>query len=135
MFPMGRFWRYGGRTMGMLHRIDRRSESRTPIDLPLQVWGVDIKGERFLQTARARDISLSGALLSGLEIDLRSGDVIGVLYAGKTARFRVIWLRYDGDGDRMLVALHRVAADACPWQDLLTSDAGSESSSATSAGI
>jgi hypothetical protein len=115
--------------------LDRRREPRTPIDLPLQVWGVDIKGERFLQTARARDISLSGALLSGLETDLRSGDVIGILYAGKKARFRVIWLRYDGDGDKMLVAVHRVAADPCPWQDLLANGAGAESASAISPGI
>jgi hypothetical protein len=120
--------------MGTVHRIERRREPRTPIDLTLQVWGVDIRGERFLQTARARDISLSGALLSGLETDLRSGDVIGILYAGRRARFRVIWLRYDGDGDKMLVAVHRVAADACPWQDLLAEDPGQESASATSAG-
>lgn len=120
--------------MGILHRIERRHEPRTPINLPLQVWGVDVKGERFLQAARARDISLSGALLSGLETDLRSGDVLGILYAGRKARFRVIWVRYDGDGDKMLVAIHRFAADTCPWEDLLAREAG-DSASATSAGI
>jgi transposase len=78
---------------------------------------------------------LNGALLSGLETDLRSGDLIGVLYAGRKARFRVVWVCYDRDGDKMLVAIHRVAADACPWQNLLANDQGSESASATSAGI
>lgn len=115
--------------------FDRRREPRTPIDLPLQVWGVDTRGERFLQSARARDISLSGALVSGLETDLRSGDVIGILYAGRKARFRVIWVRYDEGGDKMLVAIHRLAEDACPWQDLLAAEAGPESGKATSAGI
>lgn len=115
--------------------FDRRREPRTPIDLPLQVWGVDTRGERFLQSARARDISLSGALVSGLETDLRSGDVIGILYAGRKARFRVIWVRYDEGGDKMLVAIHRLAEDACPWQDLLVAEAGSESANAKSAGI
>lgn len=118
--------------MGLVHRFDRRREPRTPIDLSLQVWGVDTKGERFLQSARARDISLSGALISGVETDLRSGDVIGILYAGKKARFRVVWVRYDGDGDRMLIAIHRMAGDACPWQDLLASDG--ESAASASAG-
>lgn len=98
---------------------DRRRESRTLINLALTVWGVDTKGERFLQEVRARDISLSGALLSGLDTDLSSGDVIGVLYAGRKARCRVIWIRYDESGDKMLVAVHRVAPDECPWQDLL----------------
>jgi hypothetical protein len=115
--------------------LDRRHEPRTPIDLPLQVWGVDTRGERFLQSARARDISLSGALISGLETDLRSGDVIGILYAGRKARFRVVWIRYDESGDKMLVAIHRFTADACPWQDLLASEWGSESANATSAGM
>ena len=115
--------------------FDRRHEPRTPIDLPLQVWGVDTSGERFLQSARARDISLSGALVSGLETDLRSGDVIGILYAGRKARFRVVWVRYDESGDKMLVAVHRFAADTCPWQDLLAAQGGSESGRATSAGM
>jgi len=79
--------------MGLIRRIDRRREARTEVDLGLLVWGVDTRGERFLQEARARDISLSGALLSGLDTDLRAGDVVGVLYAGKKARFRVVWIR------------------------------------------
>lgn len=127
--------RYGDKDMSNLGTFDRRREPRIPSDLPLQVWGVDNRGERFLQSARARDISLSGALLSGLDTDLRSGDVIGLLYAGKKARFRVIWVRYDESGDKMLVAIHRLAEDACPWQDLLATHTGPESANATSAGI
>ena len=70
--------------MGTLRSIEargkgRRREPRTDIDLGLTVWGVDTRGDRFLQEARARDISLSGALIIGLDTELRSGDVIGVL--------------------------------------------------------
>ncbi|HKI26050.1 MAG TPA: PilZ domain-containing protein [Candidatus Sulfotelmatobacter sp.] len=106
--------------MGLIRRIDRRREARTEVDLGLLVWGVDTRGERFLQEARARDISLSGALLSGLDTDLRAGDVVGVLYAGKKARFRVVWIRYDEAGDKMQVAVHRIEPDECPWHDLLS---------------
>jgi len=91
------------------------------MNLGLLVWGVDTKGERFLQEAHARDISLSGALLSGLDADLRSGDVIGILHAGRKARYRVVWIRYDECGDKMQVAVHRVDPDVCPWQHLLAS--------------
>ena len=100
--------------------LDRRREPRSIADLGLTVWGVDARGERFLQQARARDISLRGALLSGLNTDLSSGDVIGILYAGRKARFRIVWVRYDGAGEKMQAAIHRVEADACPWLDLLT---------------
>jgi hypothetical protein len=113
--------------MGNLRIVDRRHESRTPIDLPLTVWGIDTKGERFLQEARACDISLSGAMLSGIDADLSSGDVIGILYAGKKARYRVIWIRYDATGDKMQAAVHRIAPDACPWRELLPADSDSES--------
>lgn len=98
---------------------ERRSEGRTEVELPLTVWGVDTKGERFLQEAHARDISLSGAMLTGIDTDLSSGDVIGILYAGKKARYRVVWIRYDGGGDKMQVAVHRNPQDECPWSDLL----------------
>ena len=116
--------------MGILQRIDRRREPRKPLDLLLLVWGVDTQGERFLQEAHARDISLSGALLSGLGVDLKSGDVIGILYGKKKARYRVVWVRYDEMGDKMQAAVHRLESDACPWLDLLTEEA-TESSPAT----
>lgn len=104
------------------HGEERRRETRKSIDLPLTVWGVDTKGEQFLQEVRARDISLSGALLSGLDVDLASGDVIGILHAGRKARYRVVWIRYDETGDKLQAAVHRVAADACPWLNLLADE-------------
>lgn len=109
--------------MGPLRPIDRRREPRITVELTLMVWGVDIRGERFVQEAHARDISLSGALLSGINADLQSGDVIGILCGKKRARFRVVWIRYDEGGDRMLVAVHRMQGDACPWEDLLVKEA------------
>jgi hypothetical protein len=101
--------------------IERRREPRFDAHIAPYVWGVDIKGERFAQQVRARDISFSGALLSGLDIELSSGDVIGILYAGKKARYRVVWIRYDCAGDKMEAAVHRIAPDECPWQELLPS--------------
>jgi len=124
--------RYGEKTtMGILRTFDRRRESRWIADLPILVWGVDTKGERFLQEAKALDISLSGALLTGLDADLKSGDVVGILYGKKKARYRVVWIRYDGAGDKMQVAIHRMQADECPWLDLLT-DAEQSPSAETS---
>lgn len=111
--------------MGILRRTDRRSETRVTANFAVTIWGVDTRGERFLQEARVRDMSLSGALLTGIDADLRCGDVIGVLYLGRKARYRVIWLRYDDDGDKLQAAIHRVQADACPWENLLEPDAAS----------
>jgi hypothetical protein len=108
--------------MGILRTIDSRKETREEADLALQVWGIDTRGERFLQQARARDISLSGALLSGLDVELRSGDVIGILYEGRKARYRVVWVRYSGKSQKTQAAVQRIAPDECPWQNLLSEE-------------
>jgi hypothetical protein len=108
--------------MGILHRIDRRSEPRTHANFAVTVWGVDTRGERFLQEAQVRDISLNGALLSGIEADLRCGDVIGLLYLSRKARYRVVWVRYDDMGDKIQAAIHRMEADPCPWDELLKAE-------------
>jgi hypothetical protein len=106
--------------MGNLRRIDRRRETRTDTDISVVVWGVDTQGERFLQEARARDISLSGALLTGIDADLRSGDVIGLLFNGKEARYRVVWIRQSGRQEKIQAAVHRLTPDECPWKELLS---------------
>jgi hypothetical protein len=111
--------------------IDRRREPRTDIDLGLIVWGVDTRGDRFLQEARAREISLSGALLLGLDAELRSGDVIGILYAGKKARYRVVWVRDSGTSDKVQAAVHRFAPDECPWKELLTEESAEAEATAS----
>ena len=105
--------------MGSMRIVERRREPRVAAEVPLTISGVDTQGERFLEDAHARDISLSGALLSGLDNQLKPGDIVGILYAGKKARFRVVWIRYDGTGDKMEVAVRRVESDPCPWVDLL----------------
>jgi PilZ domain len=105
--------------MGILRQIERRSEPRSHADFAVTVWGVDSRGERFLQEAQVRDISFNGALLSGIEADLRSGDVIGLLYQGRKARYRIVWVRYDDGGDKIQAAIHRMEADPCPWDELL----------------
>ena len=108
--------------MGILRQIDRRSEPRTHANFAVTVWGVDTRGERFLQEAQVRDISFNGALLSGIEADLRCGDVIGLLYLDRKARYRVVWVRYDDMGDKIQAAIHRMEADPCPWDELLKAE-------------
>ena len=103
-------------------RKDRRREPRTDIDLGLTVWGVDTRGDRVLQEAHARDVSPSGALILGLDCELRSGDVIGILYRGKKARFRVVWVHFSGTSDNIQAAVHRFAPDDCPWKELLAEE-------------
>jgi hypothetical protein len=104
--------------------MTRQHEPGIDIGLPLRVCGIDIRGRRFLQEADARSISLTGALLSQFEAQLRTGDVVSVFYREKKARFRVIWARPCDGGSKIQVAIHRVEADECPWLDLLSETSG-----------
>jgi len=46
----------------------------------------------FFQHARAQNISSGGALISGVENELKVGDVIGVQCGEKKTRCTVIWV-------------------------------------------
>ena len=101
---------------------DRRQEERRRASLAVMVWGIDTRGERFLQPAHAREISLNGALLSGLDAELRCGDLMGVIYNEKKARYRVVWVRSSETAQKIQAAVHLLAPDECPWQDRLTKE-------------
>ncbi|HET7208833.1 MAG TPA: hypothetical protein VFI95_19805 [Terriglobales bacterium] len=88
-------------------------------DLPVRVWAVNLQGAWFTQYALAHDISRQGALLIGLEHQLRCGDMILVQYGSLKARFRIVWLR-DSEGPYLVrAAVQRLQRDHCPWEDVL----------------
>ena len=99
--------------------IDRRKEPRIPAILAVVVWGHDLDSQPFVQIALARNISGGGALLSNIKQPVRCGDVLGIRYRNKTARFRVVWFRESGLAGHFQVAVHKLRQDACPWEDAL----------------
>ena len=96
-----------------------RKEPRTQADLAVRVWGIDAQGALFVQDTVARNISVSGALLCGIEQHLRTGDLIGVAYGDRKARFRVVWLRDSGTDRKIQVAVHKLKNEECPWKECL----------------
>jgi hypothetical protein len=102
---------------------DRRSEQRTPADLPVQVYGVDNDGKRFAQAATAKSISPRGALLLGLEQELRSGDLIKIQSGDGSATFRVVWVSPGTLTGGLKVAVQRIEADPCIWADRIVKPA------------
>ena len=58
--------------------VDHHSEPRLSVDLPVRIWGMSADGRPFSQHARAHNISSEGAMISGVENELKGGDVIGL---------------------------------------------------------
>ena len=96
-----------------------RPEERVPVELDMRVWGMGSDGRTFSQNARARNISAGGALLCGIEHDLKIGDTIGVKAGEKKARCKVVWARNTRSVQKIQVGVQLVSRLECPWTDSL----------------
>jgi len=99
--------------------FEKRRESRLHSNLSVLVWGLDREGCAFAQIASASSISGHGALFSGIDQSVRCGDLVGVQYQSKRAKFRVIWTRRSESDGKVQLAVQRLAQDQCPWPEAL----------------
>jgi PilZ domain len=88
---------------------------RTTLDLRIRVWGMGANDHPFNQNAVAQNVSVTGACISGLEHQLKVGDVIGVQYQTKKARCKVIWVMEAGGIKKIQTGVQLVADQECPW--------------------
>lgn len=101
---------------------DNQSKPRLSVDLPVRVWGMSAEGRPFSQHARAQNISSEGALISGVENELKVGDVIGVQCGDKKTRCTVIWVMNTGPVKKNQVGVRLIADQECPWKNYLPLD-------------
>ncbi|HKI27300.1 MAG TPA: PilZ domain-containing protein [Candidatus Sulfotelmatobacter sp.] len=95
--------------------MDRRREPRVFVELPVKIWGMDMKARPFTQPASVRTISGRGATLQGVSAQLRPGDVVDVQYQGAKAQFRVVWLGKPGTEMQGEVGVENLSADTQLW--------------------
>lgn len=95
---------------------------RATIDLRLRVWGMGANDQPFHQNANAQNVSRTGACISGLDQELKVGDVIGVQYETKKARCRVVWVMEASGLKKIQVGVQLVADQECPWMSQLPAE-------------
>lgn len=88
---------------------------RATLDLRIRVWGMGSNNQTFHQNAIAQNVSISGACVSGLEQELKVGDVIGVQFETRKARCKVVWIMEAGGAKRLQVGVQLVENQECPW--------------------
>jgi len=88
---------------------------RATLDLRIRVWGMGANNQPFHQPATAQNASITGACISGLEQELKVGDVIGVQFETKKARCKVVWITEAGGLKKIQVGVQLVADQECPW--------------------
>jgi hypothetical protein len=107
----------------MLHRtkerghllMDRRSQSRVFVELPIQIWGLDANSRPFTQPASLRTISGRGATLQGVDAHLKPGDFVDVQYQGNKAQFKIVWLGKQGTEMQGEVGVESMSSDTQLW--------------------
>lgn len=95
---------------------EHRPDPRLTTDLFVRVWGMAATGQTFNQVVHARNISISGALFSGLEHELKVGDIVGVQYKERKSRCKVIWVMDTNSAQRIQAGVEIVADQDCPWK-------------------
>src|SRR5271156_5276188 len=88
---------------------------RATLDLRVRVWGMGANNQPFHQNATAQNVSITGACISGIEQELKVGDVIGAQYETKKARCKVIWVSEVGAPKKIQVGVQLVVDQECPW--------------------
>src|SRR5689334_4182777 len=73
--------------------MEPKGQPRVAAELPVRVWGMDADGKPFFQNATASNLSREGALLSRISHPLKMGEIIGVQYGEKKARFEIKWVK------------------------------------------
>lgn len=98
---------------------EHRPDPRVATDLIVRIWGMAASGQAFNQNVRARNISSSGALLSGIDHELKVGDVIGLQYIDRKTRCKVVWVMDTGNVQKVEAGVQIVADQDCPWKSAL----------------
>lgn len=79
---------------------------------------MDADGKPFFQNATASNLSSEGALLSRLGHPLKMGEIVGIQYGDKKARFEIKWVKAVGVTKTYEAGVRIMQGQIAPWQDL-----------------
>ncbi len=92
-----------------------RRENRKQVVLSVRIFGTDSNGKIFSETVSTVNVSLEGAMLKGLNRPIKPGEVIGLTYGTKKARFRVQWVGQAGSAQQGCLGIHNLLPAICLW--------------------
>ncbi len=84
----------------------------------VSVFGTDVAGKVFSETARLIGIAGLEVTLEGLSRTLKVDDTVGLRQAGQKARFRVMWVAEQGTPQQGQVRLRTLEPEKGLWETL-----------------
>jgi hypothetical protein len=100
--------------------MDKR-ENRVDAPIIVRVWGMDAEGRPFFQNASADNLSAEGALLTGIRHQLKTGEVVGIQYNERKARFKVAWAKDALLPGSVEAGVQILPNQRTPWESMATS--------------
>lgn len=79
---------------------------------------MDAEGKPFFQNATASNLSSEGAQLTRLGHALKEGEIIGIQYGDKKARFEIKWIKSVGVTKAFEAGVKILSGQVTPWEDL-----------------
>jgi hypothetical protein len=71
--------------------VGKRHEPRQPVEVPVRIFGTDSSGRTFSDKVSTVDVSQGGAKLSGVGVQLKVDEIVGVAYGSNKVHFKVKW--------------------------------------------
>ena len=82
---------------------------------------MDADGKPFFQNATASNLSSEGALLSGVQHPLKMGEILGVQYGDKKARFEIKWVKAVALPKGFDAGVRILSNQPIPWDEVTRS--------------
>jgi PilZ domain-containing protein len=95
--------------------MEHQTETSVKLDLLVRIWGM-ANGRPFFQNVHTQEINKRGAKLSGIDLHLSTGDVIGVQLGDKKARVKIVWVIEDEKTHNRSAGIEMLEGQPCPWE-------------------
>jgi PilZ domain len=95
--------------------MGQRREPRKEVRLPVRIFGTDAAGTLFSENVFTVDVSRSGVRLSGVQAQIKVGEIIGLSYKQNKGRFRVQWAGQPGTPRASQLGLANTAMEKNIW--------------------
>jgi PilZ domain len=90
-------------------------EQRKQVALTVRIFGTDSTGHVFSDSVSTVNVSFEGAMLTGVNRPIKSGEIIGLTYGKNKARFRVQWVGQAGTPNQGRMGIQSVMPANCIW--------------------
>lgn len=91
-----------------------------PAEIPVRVWGMDADGKPFFQKAVASSLSSEGIQITRIHHALKDGEVIGIQYGEKKARFEIKWVKPGFLPNTFNAGVRLLSGQTAPWDEVVS---------------